>query len=73
MIQARSSCSFLSSLDLSLVQPVLSLQRYTQRREVVLNGRLAPGNYIIIPSMAQANQEGEFILRVLTEQGNTAV
>ncbi|XP_061072153.1 calpain-9 [Conger conger] len=71
--QARSGCSFLSSLDLSLIRPVLSLQKYNPRREVVLNGHLAPGNYIIIPSMAQANQEGEFILRILTEQGNTAV
>ncbi|KAJ8369103.1 hypothetical protein SKAU_G00091310 [Synaphobranchus kaupii] len=71
--QARSGASFLSSLDLTLLRPMLNLREYNQRREVVLHGRLAPGNYIIIPSMAAANQEGEFILRVLTEKSNIAV
>ncbi|XP_035242479.1 calpain-9 isoform X1 [Anguilla anguilla] len=71
--QARSDCSFLSSLDFTLQQPLLSLQQYNPRAEVVLSGHLAPGNYIIIPSMAEANREGEFMLRILTEKGNTAV
>uniref|UniRef100_A0A8C2YZ98 Zgc:85932 n=1 Tax=Cyclopterus lumpus TaxID=8103 RepID=A0A8C2YZ98_CYCLU len=39
---------------------------------VVLRGSLPPGRYIIISSTAEANQQGAFLLRVLTEQGNAA-
>ncbi|KAG9327968.1 hypothetical protein JZ751_017036, partial [Albula glossodonta] len=53
--------------------PVLSLPVFSQQREVVLRGRLAPGHYVIIPFTAEANQEGEFVLRILTEKGNNAV
>ncbi|KAJ8414537.1 hypothetical protein AAFF_G00037390 [Aldrovandia affinis] len=70
--QARSESSYLSLLDLAMLQPVISLEQ-NQRREVLFRGRLAPGHYIIIPSTAKANQEGEFILRILTEEGNKAM
>uniref|UniRef100_A0A8B9HAG2 Zgc:85932 n=1 Tax=Astyanax mexicanus TaxID=7994 RepID=A0A8B9HAG2_ASTMX len=43
------------------------------QREVVLRGRLAPGNYIIIPSTSEKLYSAEFLLRILTEKGNTAV
>ncbi|KAG9331315.1 hypothetical protein JZ751_019506 [Albula glossodonta] len=71
--KARSGSRYLSSLDLTLLQPVLSLPVFSQQREVVLRGRLAPGHYVIIPFTAEANQEGEFVLRILTEKGNNAV
>ncbi|XP_071215120.1 calpain-9 isoform X1 [Salvelinus alpinus] len=70
--KAGSECSYLSSLDLSLRRPLISTQGYAQRTEVVIRGRLAPGHYVIIPSTADTNQQGEFILRVLTEKGNNA-
>ncbi|KAJ8280726.1 hypothetical protein GJAV_G00058210 [Gymnothorax javanicus] len=71
--EAHPGSTFLSSLDLTRTSPVLKLRQYDHRREVVLHGQLPPGHYIIIPSMEQPNQEGEFILRVLTDSGNTAL
>ncbi|KAM4627715.1 calpain-9 [Polymixia lowei] len=71
--QARSEGKYLSSLDLSLLRPVLSSPGYTRRREVVLRGRLAPGHYVIIASTSEPSKEGAFILRVLTEKGNTTI
>ncbi|XP_062329320.1 calpain-9 [Osmerus eperlanus] len=71
--QARAPGGYLSSLDLSLLRPVLSSGAYAPRREAVIRGRLAPGHYVIIPSTEQTNQQGEFILRVLTEKGNAAM
>ncbi|XP_041849748.1 calpain-9 [Melanotaenia boesemani] len=62
----------LSREDLRVCRPVLYTQQYFSRREVVLRGSLPPGPYIIIPSTAEPNQQGAFLLRVLTEQGNAA-
>uniref|UniRef100_A0A096M905 Calpain 12 n=1 Tax=Poecilia formosa TaxID=48698 RepID=A0A096M905_POEFO len=45
---------------------------YSTRREVVLRTSLPPGRYIIIPSTSEPNQQGEFLLRVLTEPGSHA-
>ncbi|XP_010896848.2 calpain-3 isoform X2 [Esox lucius] len=70
--EANSEHAYLSPMDLRLVRPLISTNGYAQRREVVIRGRLAPGNYVIIPSTTMANQQGEFILRVLTEKGNNA-
>ncbi|XP_032365743.1 calpain-3 isoform X2 [Etheostoma spectabile] len=63
---------YLSPEDLTVLQPVLFSPHYSSRREVVLRGSLPPGRYIIIPSTAEPNQQGAFLLRVLTEQGNAA-
>ncbi|XP_071397779.1 calpain-9 isoform X1 [Centroberyx affinis] len=70
--QARSDSKYLSPTDLSVLRPVLATPAYSSRREVVLRGRLAPGHYIIIPSVSEPNQEGAFLIRVLTEKGNAA-
>uniref|UniRef100_A0A8C9Z1C6 Zgc:85932 n=1 Tax=Sander lucioperca TaxID=283035 RepID=A0A8C9Z1C6_SANLU len=56
--------------DLTALQPLLCNPQHSPRREVVLRGSLPPGRYIIIPSTAEPNQQGAFLLRVLTEQGN---
>uniref|UniRef100_A0A8C8DQZ6 Zgc:85932 n=1 Tax=Oryzias sinensis TaxID=183150 RepID=A0A8C8DQZ6_9TELE len=56
---------------LRMLQPVLLIQ-HSSRREVVLRGSLPPGRYIIVPSTLEPNQEGAFLLRVLTERGNAA-
>ncbi|XP_031160045.1 calpain-9 isoform X2 [Sander lucioperca] len=63
---------YLSPEDLTALQPLLCNPQHSPRREVVLRGSLPPGRYIIIPSTAEPNQQGAFLLRVLTEQGNAA-
>ncbi|XP_030632567.1 calpain-9 [Chanos chanos] len=70
--EAHTGQNYLSTLDLSLLRPVLSTEGHVPHREVVIRGRLAPGRYIIIPSTLETNQAGEFLLRVLTEKGNNA-
>ncbi|XP_019748311.1 calpain-3 isoform X3 [Hippocampus comes] len=62
----------LSPEDLSKLRPAMSSSYYSSRREVVLRGHLQPGRYVIIPSTAEPNQQGAFLLRVLTEQGHAA-
>nr|XP_057937034.1 calpain-3 [Doryrhamphus excisus] len=58
----------LSPQDLSVLRPVHCSSHYSSRREVVLRGTLPPGRYVIIPSTAEPNQQGAFLLRVLTER-----
>ncbi|XP_070685471.1 calpain-9 [Pempheris klunzingeri] len=70
--QAHPINTYLSPEDPSARRPVLCSPAYASRREVVLRGSLPPGRYIIIPSTAKHNQQGAFLLRVLTEQGNAA-
>ncbi|XP_034024536.1 calpain-3 [Thalassophryne amazonica] len=69
--QAHPKNRYLSQEDLKSHPPVLSTPRDTSRREVVLRGALPPGHYVIIPFTSKPNQQGAFLLRVLTEQGNT--
>lgn len=71
-LQAHPKNTYLSPEELSTLRPVHRSPHYSSRREVVLRSSLPPGRYIIIPSTAEPNQQGEFLLRVLTEQGNTA-
>ncbi|KAK2913052.1 calpain-9 isoform X1 [Channa argus] len=68
---AHPKNTYLSPEDLNGLRPLLYTE-YSSRREVVLVGSLPPGRYIIIPSTYEPNQEGFFLLRVLTEPGNTA-
>lgn len=69
-LQAHPEKTYLSPNDLSKMPPVLFSPHYSSRREVVLRNSLPPGRYIIIPSTSDPNQQGEFLLRVLTEQEN---
>ncbi|KAM9359035.1 calpain-9 [Symphorus nematophorus] len=70
--QAHPKNTYLSPEDLSAHSHVCSTSHYSSRREVVLRSSLPPGRYIIIPSTAEPNQQGAFLLRVLTEKGNNA-
>lgn len=69
-LQAHPEKTHLSPKDLSKMSPVLFSPHYSSRREVVLRSSLPPGHYIIIPSTSEPNQQGEFLLRVLTEKEN---
>ncbi|XP_036938463.1 calpain-9 [Acanthopagrus latus] len=71
--QASQQNTYLSPEDLSRRHPVCCSPQYSPRREVVLRSSLPPGRYIIIPSTYKANEQGEFLLRVLTEQGSTII
>ncbi|XP_076014720.1 calpain-9 [Genypterus blacodes] len=71
--QADPQNKYLSPDDLKGRRPVLRSSSYAARREVVLRGTLPPGHYIIIPSTFKPNQQGAFLLRVLTEEGNAAI
>lgn len=68
--QAHPNNMYLSAKELSMLRPVCCSQVYSSRREVVLRSSLPPGCYVIIPSTAEPNQQGQFLLRVLTEQGS---
>ncbi|KAM9318268.1 calpain-9 [Pholidichthys leucotaenia] len=70
---AHPQNTYLSRADLSKLVPILYSPQYSSRREVVLRGSLPLGCYIIIPSTAEPNQQGAFLLRVLTEQGNATI
>ena len=41
---------------------------FSNLREVSGRFKLPPGNYLIVPSSFKPNEEGDFILRVFTEQ-----
>ena len=40
-------------------------------REYTTRFKFTPGKYVIVPSTYEANQEGEFLLRVFTEGKST--
>jgi calpain len=42
-------------------------------REVCLRLKLPPGNYLIVPSTFDVDEEGEFLIRVFSESKNTIV
>ncbi|XP_061890497.1 calpain-3-like [Entelurus aequoreus] len=47
-------------------------ENYINLREVTERFRLPPGEYVVIPTTFQPHQEGEFILRVFSENRNTS-
>ena len=44
---------------------------YTNLRDVVVEFKLDPGRYVVIPSTYDPNKEGKFLLRIIAEK-NTA-
>ncbi|KAG8448877.1 hypothetical protein GDO86_015810 [Hymenochirus boettgeri] len=51
-------------------QPLLTAGSSDKHREVVLCSSLPPGRYVIIPSLQRVTDEGEFLIRILTEKGS---
>ncbi|KAM4687237.1 calpain-1 catalytic subunit-like, partial [Rhinophrynus dorsalis] len=72
IFQADETHAFLSKEVLQSSQPLLSIGLSDNHREVVLCSSLPPGRYVIIPSLERSSDEGEFLIRVLTEKGSYA-
>jgi len=41
---------------------------FTNSREIVGRHKLAPGYYVIVPSTFKPNENGDFLLRIFSEQ-----
>ncbi|XP_068106699.1 calpain-12 [Hyperolius riggenbachi] len=70
--KADDSHAYLFKERLRSSQPLLSVGPYENHREVVICSSLPPGRYVIIPSLEQESDEGEFLVRVLTEKGSSS-
>ncbi|XP_032870208.1 calpain-9-like [Amblyraja radiata] len=72
VFQGDPARAYLTQEDLRAAVPVLSTKEHKDSSEVSLRACLPPGHYFIVPSTANPNEEGEFLLRVFTEKGNRA-
>ncbi|XP_053577574.1 calpain-1 catalytic subunit [Bombina bombina] len=68
IFQGDEAHAYLFREVLHFAQPLLSSGSCDNPREAVLCSSLPPGRYVIIPSLEQVSDEGEFLLRVLTEK-----
>ncbi|XP_053330130.1 calpain-A-like [Spea bombifrons] len=68
IFQGDDAHAYLFEERLRRAQPLVGIGPCDGRREVVLSSSLPPGRYVIIPSLEGASDEGEFLLRVLTEK-----
>ena len=41
---------------------------YVNRRDIVKRFRVLPGDYLIVPSLYEADKEGQFLLKIFSEQ-----
>ncbi|XP_066277386.1 calpain-9-like isoform X3 [Branchiostoma lanceolatum] len=64
--------SKLKRRDVMTEAPVASSGSYINYRERSSHFQVAPGEYIVLPSTFNPNEEGEFILRVFTEKEASA-
>ncbi|XP_018432402.1 PREDICTED: calpain-9-like [Nanorana parkeri] len=69
IFQGDDAHAYLFQDKLRSLEPLLSAGPCINHREVVICTSLPPGRYIIIPSLEECN-EGEFLVRLLTEKGN---
>ncbi|XP_063287329.1 calpain-12 isoform X2 [Pelobates fuscus] len=68
IFQGDETHAYLFEETLRHSQPLLCSGPCDNHREVVVCSRLPPGRYVIIPSLEKASDEGEFVIRVLTEK-----
>jgi calpain len=67
--QSPTSCS--ETLDARFFRTHVSSARssaFADLREVCDHHKLEPGDYVVVPSTFEPNQDGDFILRVYSEQ-----
>ncbi|KAM8952252.1 calpain-12 [Pelodytes ibericus] len=68
IFQGDAHQAYLFQDQLRRSRPLLAIEPCDNHREVVLSSSLSPGCYVIIPSLQRASDEGEFLIRVLTEK-----
>jgi hypothetical protein len=54
-------------IDNNNIELVDNSGNYTNQREVTKRFKVLPGYYLIIPSMFYEDKDGEFLLRIFTE------
>jgi len=72
MSEGSESCP-LDQQFFKMSQPVTSSPTYINTREVCGRHRLPPGQYCIIPTTFDADEEADFIIRLFSEKPNELV
>jgi len=68
MVQTKEKTSSPQDKNFFKYNRSMGRSTFTNAREVVGRHKLAPGYYVIVPSTFKPNEEGDFLLRMFSEQ-----